>query len=68
MYKVFFVNFGYYSANVAGTLDEAKAVCRKAGFQSVVEDHTQNGAMVASYCPIAGWKLITQVKLVQRVA
>lgn len=54
MFKVWFVNFGYYSANEASTLEEAKMLCKRAGFQSTVED--SEGNTVASYCPISGWE------------
>ncbi len=52
MFKVHFTNFGYYSANERETLEEAKKVARKAGFQSTI--HDPSGEQVASFCPIAG--------------
>lgn len=54
MFKVRFVNFGYYSAQTGQTLDEAKKIARRAGFQSAIE--TEEGSVVASYCPVAGFR------------
>lgn len=53
MYKVYFVNFGYYSANESATLEGARDIARKAGFQSRVDG--PDGRPVASWCPIGGW-------------
>ncbi len=54
MFKVFFTNFGYYSANERPTLEEAKVVARKAGFQSSIT--SPEGKVVASYCPLLGMR------------
>ena len=51
MFKVFFINFGYYSANESDTLEGAKKIARKAGFQSRIE---HNGTIVATFCPMNG--------------
>lgn len=37
MYKIYFTNFYYYSANTASNLKDAKDIARKAGFDSVIE-------------------------------
>lgn len=54
MYKVYFYNFGYYSQNTGNTLEEAKEIARKAGFQSTIYD--PNDELVMSYCVINGFK------------
>jgi hypothetical protein len=46
MYKIFFSNFGYYSANTSDTIDGAKKIARAAGFDSVIE---LDGYAVCSY-------------------
>jgi hypothetical protein len=55
MFKIHFVNFGYDSVNESETLEGAKKICQKAGFQSVVIDKETN-VTVASYCPISGFR------------
>lgn len=52
MYRIFFVNCGWYSRNEGRDLEEAKAVCRRAGFQALIE---LDGETVATYCPLAGF-------------
>lgn len=54
MFRVFFVNFGYYSQNEGRTLEEAREICRRAGFQARVD---RDGETVATWCPLAGWRL-----------
>ena len=56
MYRVFFVNFGYFASREASDLDGAKRICREAGFQSRVED-SRTGTPVATYCPVAGFRM-----------
>jgi hypothetical protein len=53
MYKVYFYNFGYYSSDEGKTLDEAKAIAKKACFQSNIYD--RNNELVMSYCTINGF-------------
>lgn len=53
MFRIYFINFGYYSANEAADLVGAKKIAQTAGFQSRVED--ANGDVVATYCPAFGW-------------
>lgn len=52
IYQTSLVNFGYdvYTGN---SLEEAKAAAIKAGFESVI---LLDGATVATYSPISGWK------------
>jgi len=57
MFKVFFINFGYYSDNESIDLESAKKVARQAGFQSVIRD--PHGKTVASYCPLSGITTLT---------
>lgn len=52
MYKVFFINFGYASANEGKSLDEAIKIARRAGFQSTI--YSPEATIVATYCPISG--------------
>ena len=53
MFKIFFLNFGYYSANMAHTLEEAKKIARRAGFQARID---QEEKPVMSFCPWAGFR------------
>lgn len=52
IYQTSLVNFGYdvYSGD---SLDEAKAAAVKAGFEAAI---LLDGALVAWYSPISGWK------------
>jgi len=59
MYKVYFINFQYYSANESSSFEEAKNIAKKAGFQSTIE---YNGTIVASYCPMLGWTYFVEQK------
>lgn len=52
MYKVYFSNFYYYSANTSDTIDGAKIIARKAGFDSIIE---LNGEAVCTYTSINGF-------------
>lgn len=54
MYRVWFVNFGYASANEGRTLEEARKIAKKAGFQSSILG--PDGTVVATYDPIAGFQ------------
>jgi len=56
MYKVYFYNFGYFSANESATFEGAEKVARKAGFCSTVVD--PNGNTVGSYDPIGGFRTV----------
>lgn len=51
MFKVYFINFLYYSQDTGATLDEALAIGKKAGFEFRVE---HQGEMVAFWSPISG--------------
>ena len=51
-YRVYFINFGYYSANESTSLEGARKIAKNAGFQSVIECR---GTQVATYCPLAGF-------------
>ncbi len=52
VFRVYFINFGYYSANETSNLDDAKKIAKTACFQSVIEC---DGTQVASYCPLRGF-------------
>lgn len=54
MFRVFFINFGWYSWSEGRDLEEAKSIAKQAGFQSRVED--PNGRPVGSWCPLTGWR------------
>jgi hypothetical protein len=52
MFRIFLINFGYYSQHEASTLEEARGICRRACFQARVE---RDGVAVATFCPISGF-------------
>ena len=52
MFKVYFSNFHYYSANISNTIDAEKKVARAAGFDSVIEE---NGEAVCTYSSFYGF-------------
>lgn len=52
IYQTSLVNFGY-DVYTGSSLEEAKAAAIKAGFESVI---LLDGALVASFSPISGWK------------
>lgn len=54
-YRVFFVNFGYYSVNEGRTLNEAIRIASRAGWQSRIDC---DGKPVATYHPVDGWREI----------
>ena len=56
MYRVYFMNFKYFSANTSDTLEGAKKIAKDAGFQSVVYD--DNDEIVVSFCPISGFRTL----------
>jgi hypothetical protein len=52
MWQVFFINFGYASQDIPTSFEQAKAIAKKAGFQSTIWiDET----LVAAYCPLNGF-------------
>jgi hypothetical protein len=51
MFKVYFINFWYYSDQTGATLDEALAIGKKAGFEFAVHHNDQ---VVAAWSPIGG--------------
>jgi hypothetical protein len=53
-FRVYFTNFDYCSQHEGKTLDEAREIAQKAGFQASILD--PQGNVVASWCPIAGFK------------
>lgn len=52
MYKIYFSNFNYYSANTASNLKDAKEFARKAGFDSIIE---LDGEPVCTYSAVFGF-------------
>jgi hypothetical protein len=52
MWKVYFCNFGYYSANEGGSFEEAVKIAQRAGFQAQIYD--PSGSVFATWCPMAG--------------
>lgn len=54
MFKIYFINFGYYSDRIASSFEEAKQLAKKFCFQCRIED--TEGNMTASYCPLNGFK------------
>jgi hypothetical protein len=53
MFKIFFINFGYSASKAGETLEEAKKIARKAGFESRIE--TEDGTCVGTWSPISGY-------------
>lgn len=53
MYKIFLVNFGFFYHEEARTIDQAKALCEKIGFQSTV---WRNKLLVAQWTTMSGWR------------
>ncbi len=51
-FRIYFINFNYYSSEEPETLEEAKQVAKRAGFQSRIE---KGEKLVASFCPIGGF-------------
>jgi len=56
MWRVFFVNFGYFSANEGTTVEDAVRVARKAGFDAAI--YSPEDQIVATYCVIGGLRWI----------
>lgn len=54
MFEIFFTNFGYASQETPDTFEQAKAIAKKANFQSTI---WQGEILVASYCPISGFTI-----------
>lgn len=52
MFRVYFTNFEYYSANESDTFDGAVTIAKKSGFQSNIVD--PSGVTVATWCPLIG--------------
>lgn len=52
MYKIYFNNFNYYSANTPDTLKEAKEITRRTGFDSIIE---LDGQAVCTYSNAFGF-------------
>ncbi len=46
VYKIFFSNFNYYSANESDTIIGAKKIAKAAGFDSIIEE---DGYAVCTY-------------------
>lgn len=54
MYRVYFVNFRYFSQHEAQSLDGAKSIARRAGFESVI--YSPEDEPVMSFCPMIGFR------------
>jgi hypothetical protein len=55
MFRVFFVNHNYFSQNEGRTLEQAKEIARKAGFEAAV--YNDYNEVVAIFCPISGFRV-----------
>lgn len=58
-FRVYFINFGYYSQNEGSTLEEARKIAKAACFQSRIDcysDEHPTGKSVGSFCPIGGFR------------
>ena len=53
MFKVFFVNLGWYSQREGRDLEEAKRIARDAGFQARIDTA---GGEVGTWCPMVGYR------------
>lgn len=51
-FRIYFINFEYYSADEFDTLEAAKAHAKSKSFQSAI---IQGDTMVATWCPISGF-------------
>jgi len=55
MFRVFFINFGWFSRSESNNLDGALEIAKSAGFQSSIYDPADE--LVASWCPLSGtWR------------
>ena len=52
MYKIYFVNFEYYSPATFETLDAAKVYCRAKSFESRID---LNGSPIMTWSPVSGF-------------
>ena len=52
MFRIYFTNFGYYSANESVDQAGAEKIARQAGFQSQIQ--APDGTVRATYCPAVG--------------
>lgn len=57
MYKIYFVNFGYFSSNEGKTLFDARQIAKNAGFEARIDD--PDGNPVATWSPLYGYKEYT---------
>lgn len=60
MYKVYFSNFHYYSANESNTFLGAKKIARAAGFDSIIE---LNGEAVCTYSSATGFVNVSNFEI-----
>lgn len=58
MYRIFFSNFNYYSANTSETIEGAKKIARAAGFDSVIE---LDGEAVCTYSGGFGFRNMHEI-------
>lgn len=56
MYRIYFVNHGYYAQEEHSDLDSAKAHCKRAGFDSRIDG--PDGAPVAVYSILSGFRTL----------
>jgi hypothetical protein len=56
MWKVYFCNFWYFSANEGRDLKEAVAIAKRAGFSSQIYDPSSE--IVATWCPMVGLRML----------
>ena len=54
MFKVFFINFGYYTDRTFNTVEEALAYCKDTSFETRIS--TRDGDIIGTYSPISGFK------------
>ena len=57
MYRIWFVNFGYYSANESDTFEKIRSFARQAGFEARIE---KDGKPVAVYSPEFGLRILVE--------
>jgi hypothetical protein len=52
-FRIYFINFQYYSSNEGDTMEEAKVIAKNAGFESRIEE---DGSPTIGFSPIYGFR------------
>lgn len=56
-YKIYLINFQYYHNSVWGSIEDAKARAVQIGFETRIDEFTENGEIISRYVysPITGF-------------